>query len=643
MLRTRLVTLRNTKNIYFANILRLQSSQSNPEHTEKSTPSVDSYKAYTDVKPAPPSKPKLPPRNPLAKEFFLGKVEKDLLAYPEVISREEMAILHSETAKFQSFFDSINETEIDSAKSISKDILDNLKELRLYGINAPDDYSGGRGWQYSQSLIASEAESSVTDVASGLLSHRVVIDTLNEIGTEEQKQLYLPKLANGSLIATEAIFEYNEAEDGFFNTTANHDSVEGVWILNGEKAFVLNGPNAGLFLVIAQTAKLNISNDAGKTTTIFLVDKSTPGVKIGEQHATIGCKGLPSCKVEFNNVKVPESCVVGNANEGSVTAEVVLRSTRLRSSMIALGLSKKILNELTQHSIQNKQCGIALKDLEGIRKHISTLTTSTYAMESMIYLTAGLLDEFDQQDVGMEAAVTKYYTLTRLFENSSKSIDVIGPKSLISGQPTEIAFRNALQLYTQSEPIDSLRMYISLTGLQYAGQNIGETVMKSRNPLFHPGHIFSKFMESSSLENPKSKLRLGEALHPSLEPAAQCIERSVTRLQMAAEILLTKYGQEVVQKHIEIYRLAEIVSHIYAMFASASRASRAYCIGLKLSDYELLLALTICAEGEAKVKTLAYEIFEGPYLNNDHNVNRLTKQVFKSGGYFSEHPLTFNF
>lgn len=642
MLRTRLFALRNTKKIKLSSIIRLQGSQSNPQHSEKSAPSVDAYNAESGLKSAPTSQNKLPQRLPLAKEFFIGKVEKDLLAFPEVINREDMATLQTEKAKFQNFFDSINETEIDASKTISRDILDNVKELGLYGINVSDNYSG-RGWEYSQSLVASEAESCVTDVASGLLSHRVVVDALNELGTEVQKDTYLAKLANGSLLATEAIFEYNDAEDGIFNTTARYDSLEGVWILNGEKAFVLNGPNAGLFLVIAQSSKLNATNDASKTTTIFLVDKSLPGVKIGEQHATIGCRGLPTCRVEFHDVKVPESFVLGEPNEGNVAAEIILRSTRLRSSMLCLGLSKKILNELTQHSIQSKQSGVSLKDLEGIRKHIATLTTNTYAMESMIYLSAGLLDEFDRQDVNLEAAITKYFSLTRLFENASKSIDIIGPKSLIAGQPTEIAFRNAIQLYTQSEPLESLRMYISLTGLQYAGHYLAETVMKSRNPLFHPKHMFSKFLESSSLEHPKSKLSLGDALHPSLAPAAQFIERSVVRLQMAVEILLTKYGQEVVQKHIEIHRLAEIVTHIYAMFAASSRASRSYCIGLKLSDYEMLTALTICAEGEAKVKTLAYEIFEGPYVNNDNNVNRLTKQVFKSGGYFAEHPLKFNF
>lgn len=642
MIRTRLFCVRNTNIIKLTSSLRFQSSQTNPQHSEKSAPSVDTYDAQSGLKSSAASRNKLPQRNPLAKEFFLGKVEKELLAFPEVLNREDMATLRGETSKFEAFFDTINETQIDSSKIIPKEVFDSLKEYRLYGINVPEDYHG-RGWEYTQSLIASEAECNVTDVALALLSHRVVIDTLNEIGSDVQKNKYLPKLADGSLLATEAIFEYNDSEDGFFNTVAKNDSIGGVWILNGEKSFVLNAENAGLFLVIAQTVKLNVSNDAAKTTTIFLVDKDLPGIKVGKEISTFGCKGLKSYKVEFENVQVPESCVLGEPNQGNVTAELVLRNTRLRSSLISLGLSKKILNELTQHSIRTKQLGVALKDLESIRKHIATLTTSTYAMESMIYLTAGLLDEFDKQDVGLEAAITKYYSLTRLFENSSKSIDVIGPKSLVSGQPTEIAFRNALQLYTQSEPLESLRMYISLSGLQHAGQFLSETVVKSRNPLFHPGHIFSKFLESSSLEQPKSKLRLNENLHPSLQPAAQCIERSVVRLQMAAEILLTKYGQEVVQKHIEIHRLAEMATHIYAMFAASSRASRSYCIGLKLSDYELLLALTICAESEAKVKTLAYEIFDGPYVNNDHNINRLTKQVFKSGGYFSEHPLTFNF
>lgn len=165
----------------------------------------------------------------------------------------------------------------------------------------------------------------------------------------------------------------------------------------------------------------------------------------------------------------------------------------------------------------------------------------------------------------------------------------------------------------------------------------------SRNPLFHPAHIFGKFLQSSSIDNPKTKMRLSEHLHPSLEPAAQCVEQSVARLQMCVELLLTRHGSNVVERHNEILRLTDMITNIYAMFCSVSRASRSYCIGLRLADHELLTASTICTHGNDLVKTLCTEIFNGQYINNDNNLHRLAKQVAKSRGRFAEHPLTYNF
>lgn len=138
-------------------------------------------------------------------------------------------------------------------------------------------------------------------------------------------------------------------------------------------------------------------------------------------------------------------------------------------------------------------------------------------------------------------------------------------------------------------------------------------------------------------------MRLSENVHPSLEMAAFNVEHSVARLRMCTELMLSRCGADLVQEHTVTRRLADMVSLIYYMYASLSRASRSYCIGLPLAESELLMALTICMGSNERVKNLATEIFNGQYANNDNYLFGVADQIFKHKGYFPAHPLTYNF
>ncbi|XP_037954295.1 complex I assembly factor ACAD9, mitochondrial-like [Teleopsis dalmanni] len=587
--------------------------------------------APTDVKPKA--------RLPLVKTFFLGEVDKDLLAFPEVIVREDMTDLQNAILPFKGFFKS------EESKTLNTDTMNQIKDLGLYGTNAPIDYDG-KGWDWSASLIASEPESDNMEAALALLSHRVIIDILKEQGNESH-QKFLQQLTNGELVGAEAIFEYNVPEFDFFNTKAKPNLEDKTWVINGEKAYVVTGPlpegSRNLFLVIAQTQRPNVKGDAANGSTLFLVDAATPGVKLGELHSTISCNGLQMRRVQFQNITLPDSCVIGEPFEGGQAAETLVRSQRLRMSMVGLGLSKAIVQDMAKYCVNNKQCGVDLKDLDIVRTHLSKSLCTTYALESMIYYTAGLLDEFKEQDVGMEVAITKCYGLTNVFKAACKWMDMLGPKSILTSQATEKSLRKAAQLYAQGESMDTLRLFIAVTGLQHAGVLMQDNIRKFRNPLFHPGAIFDKIFKTGNVDEPKTNMRLGEALHPSLDTAAQLFEHSVARLHMSAELLLTRYGTTILEQHNELNRTTEIVMHLYAMFASLSRASRSYCIGLTLSKREVLLASSICIHGHDRVKVLVNEIFVGEYTNNDTNLRNLANELIKNKSYFPEHPLTYNF
>ncbi|EDW10366.1 complex I assembly factor ACAD9, mitochondrial [Drosophila mojavensis] len=577
----------------------------------------------------------LPAREPLVKNFFVGLADKELLGYPEVIAREDMASLQNALLPVKDYF---------AEAPLQPHSLENLQQLGLYGLNVPTDYDG-KGYAWSASLMASEPESSHTSLALGLQTHRVVVDMLRELGTPEQQQKYLPELGSGKLIASDAIFEYAPPENDFFGTQASYDLESHTWTLNGEKAFVVMPPPGArqLFLVLAQTQNINVPGELGRELTLFLVDGQQPGVRLGETHATFGCREAVMRRIHFDQVQLSSQQILGQAYEGNRHSEQLMRFSRLRSTLLGIGLSKRLLNHLTKFSVETTQCGVQIKDLDLAKVNLSQAMCSIYAMESMLYLTAGLMDEFNNQDVTLETAITKYYTLQQLYAISTQNLSLLGPASLHSGQPAELALRDSAQLCTQGESLTSLSMFIALSGLQHAGIRMNEGISKLRNPLFNPGAIFSKFLGSASLESPKTKMRLAEHVHPTLEAPAQYIEHSVARLNMAVELMFTRYGNAVVERQHELQRLANIATIIYAMWASIARASRSYCIGLPLADHELLTATAICSQGRDDVMRLAMEIFNGNYINNDNNLLRLSKQVAKSKGYFAVHPLTFNF
>jgi acyl-CoA dehydrogenase family protein 9 len=144
-------------------------------------------------------------------------------------------------------------------------------------------------------------------------------------------------------------------------------------------------------------------------------------------------------------------------------------------------------------------------------------------------------------------------------------------------------------------------------------------------------------------DNPKLNLYLHHYLHPSSINASNRLEYCVLRLQHATETLLSRYGQEVINKHADLTRLAECIMDIYAMTACISRASRSYCIGLQSAEYEMTLASAIAMSATERVKANLLKVIEGPYMTNDENYRVITQRLFDFKKYYPTHPMTRNF
>lgn len=185
-----------------------------------------------------------------------------------------------------------------------------------------------------------------------------------------------------------------------------------------------------------------------------------------------------------------------------------------------------------------------------------------------------------------------------------------------------------------------------------------------RNPLYYPKEMFKRMWTNSrqANDNPKLNLGLNYYVHPSLLHAATALEYCVLRLQYATEILLARYGIEVLNKHMELQRLSECIILIYAATAVigmltfksfklfiitfellAGRTSRSYCIGLRNADVEMTIANAFCLNMKEIVQKNVLDIQRGPYTTNDENYKVIAKRTFDSRKYFAEHPLEKNF
>lgn len=331
-------------------------------------------------------------------------------------------------------------------------------------------------------------------------------------------------------------------------------------------------------------------------------------------------------------------------SDGLKVAAGLLNLQRLDKGLQALeSVMKPTVKKLTEHCIDTKIQGVHMKDVDTIKEQLGSLATSCYVLESMIYLTAGLIDIYEHQDVEIESAMVQAFAIEAMTEFMVRPLHAVGSLAVVKEGGFENYIREAAQLAASGEQLDSVRQFIALTGLNHAGQILTDIVKKTRNPLDHPAFVFSRIFKQTSIENPKKKFHLEGYLHPSLEPAANFLEFSILRLNASAEIILARHGITVVQHTVEVAKLAEAAMLCYAMYATVARASRSYCIGLRNADQETQLAICYSYITSEKIKKIAIELDNGEYGTSEHTFKIVGAKLIENKDYHLEHPTTKNF
>ncbi|CAK1587454.1 unnamed protein product [Parnassius mnemosyne] len=587
------------KNLY----RKLRISASHYESSTYSQPQVQEEKFdFEDLKIIERTERRKAQIPPFMKNVFVSVFDRDLLAYPEILNKEESEALDQRIAALDRVFFDPEKTK-DDRKAV-------LKGTKMYA--APVNLTnGGLAMNHTESLRFLDTISSDLQLGQELSDHWVSLNALKLGLPEDSYQKIIDDLTSGektiALCIKERVAERVLQAD--FRTVAEMDG-RNVWRISGEKVCT---QVSGYFLVLCTT------HDTGHLK-MFLVHPGAEGISHDDTYVSFQkTPGIPLDIVTEENLAK------------------TLGVSRLHTAALCRASLLQAMQAVADYIRPRIFAGKPLSEISSIRSVIGEALINIYASESAEYFTAGLLDGYMEPDAELEMAMCRNFIAQNGLDTLLKLIAI--PNVEMKAESNQL-LDNMRSLTLRGETIDSVNMYIALNGIHHAGTRMAEEIKQIRNPLFNPSYILKKILADRHQEKdqPKLTLYLAEHLHPSLRVPSEQLEYCVLRMKFACETLMARHGMEISKAYTELNRLAEAATEILVMTAVLARASRAYCIGLRNAEVEMKLAACFVEKSKERVRKLILEIDDGEYLNLDHFKVQFGRKVLDTKSILVEKP-----
>jgi len=326
--------------------------------------------------------------------------------------------------------------QMDEEGKFRKDLLAEMFEMGLMGIDIPEQY-GGQGGSFFQSIVAIEELAKVDPSASVIVDvqNTLVNNAFGRWATEEQKKRYLPKLAAKS-VGAYALSEPGSGSDAFALTTraAKDDHT---FLLSGRKLWITNAAEAEVFLVFA-----TVDPAAGyRGITCFLVERDAPGFSVGKKEDKLGIRASSTCELILDEVRVTSAQILGEIGKGYKIAIETLNEGRIGIAAQMLGLAEGALEHALAYARERKQFGQRIGDFQGVQFELAEMATHIEAARLMVYNAARLRDA--ELPFVTQAAMAKYFASTIAEEVASNAVEVLGGVGFTKDYPVDKLFRDA--------------------------------------------------------------------------------------------------------------------------------------------------------------------------------------------------------
>ncbi|MBI5443146.1 MAG: acyl-CoA dehydrogenase family protein [Deltaproteobacteria bacterium] len=484
--------------------------------------------------------------------FLLDAARPEDVFTPEDFTPDQL--LYAKTARQFMEAEVIPVSDAIEAKDLelSRRLIRMAGELGLLMGDVPEAY-GGLGLDKPSCALIAESVSGQGSFQTMAMAH-TGIGTLPIVyyGTEAHKQKYLPGLADGSLIGAYALTEPSSGSDALSARTKAVLSADGShFVLNGTKQFITNAGFADVFTVFAKID--------GDKFTGFVVERGTPGLKIGPEEHKLGIRGSTTTTVILEDALVPAENVLGEIGKGHKIAFNILNIGRFKLGMGAVGGAKRALEAALAYTLERKQFGRRLADFGAIREKLAEMYVRIYAAESMAYRTAGLIeqllganaDRYEEaglqaiEEYSIECAMVKVHCSEALDFVVDETVQCLGGYGFCAEYPAERYYRDSRinRIYEGTNEVN--RLLVPTMLLRKAAS--GELELAGSAPEASGGHL----------------------------AAEQHIVANLKRIALSVLCFAgAKYGKAIAGEQAILLRLADLVTLAFTAESALLRARK---------------------------------------------------------------------
>ncbi len=558
-----------------------------------------------------------------AKSLFLGEIHEELVfPYPTPDDEERRRIRELVTSA-REFGENYDQRAVEERRWIGDDEIRELGERGLMGLYVPQEY-GGAGLTQTGYCRVSEEFAQIDATLSVVMGVHQSIGMKGIVlfGSGEQKARFLPDLASGRKLAAFALTEPQAGSDAYHLETRAVREADGAWRLNGEKRYIGNGSRADVLVTFAR------AEVGGEDRHIALIlEKGMEGLEVGERFDTMGLRGNDLRRLRYRDVRVPPENVLGEARDGFKIAMHVLNNGRLSLGTGSVGASKWLLDHVIAHAKERRQFGRPLADFELVQEKIAWMVSFTFGLESMAYLTTGLVDA-GVPDYSLESAICKVAGTEFIWYAANRALQLKGGEGYMRDEPYEKVLRDIRIFPIFEGANDVMRAFIALAGMKPLGEEIKELGEVSLTEPIGALGVLADYV-AGRIQREVRPDRVTMA-HPELSRLAEPIADQVKRLRAVAEAQLREHRQDIQLRQFQQKRLADAVADIYAQIAVLSRVSGIFEEhGVEPSGQERYIAETFCPRAARRVEQALRQVEE----NDDERMTAIAKLAYKRGEY----------
>ena len=343
------------------------------------------------------------------------------------------------------------EAQVAENDEIPNDLIQEMKELGLFGLSIPEEY-GGLGLSMSEEVRVvfelgktSPAFRSAFGTNVGIGSQGLVM-----AGNEAQKTRFLPGIASGEIITSFALTEPEAGSDGAgVRTRAVKDGNQ--WKLSGGTRYITHADKAHLFTVMARTG----GPGAGGVSA-FLVPADSPGLSVGAHEKKMGQQGAHICDVNFDDVAVPPENMLGAEGEGFKVAMRVLDRGRLHISAMCVGVAERLVADAVAYATERKQFGQAIAEFQLVQAMIADSKTELLAAKALVLETAAKRDA--GENVVLECAAAKLFASEMVGRVADRAVQIFGGAGYVADYGIERLYRDVriFRIYEGTSQVQQL-------------------------------------------------------------------------------------------------------------------------------------------------------------------------------------------